>query len=296
MESELRDRVVCLSRLSLYESWLRLSRSGIRSGLTARRWLRRGWKSGTVLCVQCFARKLHFLLAGMIQLRISPAIMDAPVVFSMNVHIGTYRIPNFLFSNSRHHPPSPDSPRTLVSQKGIYTARTEGTRGPRLGKKKRELSLMMAMPHALLESSSPASMLSLEKREGCFPRPLHSTTLHLWRLPLGKPWLSCCCPVRLAPHSPEANDPCQCAALAATPLFLDGLVPSLGFEVCFLPRVAIVRRERWGEEGGKPQSRQEHNRTAEVGKPVLAAEERKIQTRRRVPFPSSDPSSATLIS
>lgn len=124
---------------------------------------------------------------------------------------------------------------------------------------------MMAMPHALLESSSPASMLSLEKREGCFPRPLHSTTLHLWRLPLGKPWLSCCCPVRLAPHSPEANDPCQCAALAATPLFLDGLVPSLGFELCFLPRVAIVRRERWGEEGGKPQSRQEHTRTAASG-------------------------------
>lgn len=56
---------VCLSRLSLSESWLRLSRSGIRSGLTARpRWSRRGWKSGTVLCVQYFARKQHFLLSG----------------------------------------------------------------------------------------------------------------------------------------------------------------------------------------------------------------------------------------
>lgn len=43
MESELRDRVVCLSRLSLSQSLLRLSRSGIRSGLTARpRWSRRG--------------------------------------------------------------------------------------------------------------------------------------------------------------------------------------------------------------------------------------------------------------
>lgn len=153
MESELRDRVVCLSRLSLSQSLLRLSRSGIRSGLTARpRWSRRGWKSSTVLCVQCCACKLHFLLAGstraqrVIRLRIPPAIM--PPSFSLlsdnlRERFGTSRIPNFVFSNSRHHPPSPDSPRTLVSQKCIYTARTEGTRGPRLRKKEDQVTVVI---------------------------------------------------------------------------------------------------------------------------------------------------------
>lgn len=184
---------VCLSRLSLSESWLRLSRSGIRSGLTARpRWSRRGWKSGTVLCVQYFARKQHFLLSGFWKYQgqkgdsTADFPRDSAPSFSLarqldnllHERIGTSRIPNFLLFNSRHHPLSPDSSRTLVSQRGIYTARTEGTRGPTPGcpaeKKKGELTLMMAMPHALLV---PRFHVEFGERRGVPPKstPLHHT-------------------------------------------------------------------------------------------------------------------------
>jgi len=84
MESELCDRVVCLSHLSLSESWLRLTRSGIRSDLIEV--VEKRMKSGAralrhySVLVASYSCLLTTWISdgankGEIKLRISPAIM-----------------------------------------------------------------------------------------------------------------------------------------------------------------------------------------------------------------------------